>query len=110
MDITNPINWTIKNISETAKDHALTQAQAAGVPVGIWLEKLLLAHREGSSLPSGNAPKVDLRQLAEVMRASADIMQVTGTPIPKAAVKNAYSLLGQELRQTKQMLRKEPIQ
>lgn len=110
VDVSNPVNWTIKNIAEEAKDYALTQASAAGVPVGIWLEKLLLADKEGR--PAEAAPNrllVDLRPLAEIMRASADIMQASGAPIPKGAVRSAYTLLGLELREAKTM-RREQIQ
>lgn len=104
-DVTSPINWTIKNIAEEAKNLALARAKAAGVPVGLWLEKLLLDGAPMAELSS----QVDLRPLAEVMRASADIMQASGAPIPKGAVRNAYTLLGLELRQANRT-RKEQIQ
>lgn len=110
VDLTNPINWSIKLIAEEAKDHAFAQAKAAGVPVGIWLEKLLLAHRDGTAGPSARTSQVDLRALAEVLRAAADIMQTSGAPIPKRAISNAYSLLAHELRHRRKELPQQPRQ
>lgn len=110
--VTNPVMWTVKSIAEEAKDHALAQAKSAGVPVGLWLEKLLLAHRDGQAPPPlpGSGPRIDLRQLAEIMRATADIMAASGKPIPKRAVSAAYSLVSHELRHSRQALADRPKQ